>query len=214
MAIYIHTKAAHVTWRQRLDDTGQAVLPPRPCSRLGHTLWAGNHRLPWSRTIVVFAAAAIIAQIVSGPSVSDAQQYYFVVARHSGKCLHQHGGTASDGDPITQWDCVNQGNLKLEKVPAGDGYFYLRFQHSGKCLHQHGGLYANGAPITQWSCINQANLRLRERDAGDGYVFLQFQHSGKCVHQHGATRENGGAITQWDCVSAPNIQWRFVPAPQ
>ena len=138
---------------------------------------------------------------------------YFVVAKHSGKCLHQLGATQGNGDRITQWDCVNQPNVKLEEVSAGDGYVFLKFQHSGKCVHQQGATQGNGDPITQWDCVNQPNVKLKKVLASDGYFFLKFQHSGKCVHQQGATQGNGDPITQWDCVDQPNVQWKFKPAP-
>jgi hypothetical protein len=88
---------------------------------------------------------------------ANAADYYNVVAKHSNKCLHQFGGTQANGGAITQWDCVDQPNVKLEIIPVG-GYNFLRFQHSGKCVHQHGGTQANGDAITQWDCMYQPNV--------------------------------------------------------
>ena len=154
----------------------------------------------------------LLVATMAGPQEST-PGLFFVVARHSGKCLHQHGGTLGNGDRITQWDCVNQPSVKLREVPASDGYVFLKFEHSGKCVHQHGATHGNGDPITQWDCVDQGNVKLKKVAASDGYFFLKFQHSGKCVHQQGATHGNGDAITQWDCVNQPNVQWKFKPAP-
>jgi hypothetical protein len=143
-------------------------------------------------------------------SYASAADYYQLEVRHSNKCLHQHGGTQGNGDRITQWDCVNQPNVKVEVLPAGGNFHFLRFQHSGKCVHQHGGTQGNGDAITQWDCVNQPNVKVEIVPAGGQYYFLRFQHSGKCVHQHGGTQGNGDAITQWDCVNQPNVMWKFV----
>lgn len=144
---------------------------------------------------------------------STSPQLWNLVAKHSGKCLHQHGGTYGNGDPITQWDCLNQPNVKLEKIPADNGFFFLKFAHSRKCVSLHGGAKENGTVITQWECVNQPNLKWKEQTIGDGFSFIRSAQTNKCIHQDGATKSNGDPITQWDCVNQPNVQWKFVPAP-
>ena len=152
-------------------------------------------------------------------STGYAHDYFYLKAKHSGKCLHQHGATHRNGDNITQWQCVNQPNVKLEKIqvpglPGQRGYFYLKFKHSEKCVHLHGAAAANGTNITQWSCIPQPNVMWRQTPAGGGYFYLRSAQNNKCLHQHGGTQSNGGNITLWDCVNQPNVQWKFVRAPR
>jgi hypothetical protein len=159
--------------------------------------------------MAVAAMAAIL--LPAGAPAAGAQEYYFIKARHSGKCLHQHGGTFGNGDRITQWDCVEEPNVKLQKVPAGGDTFFLKFAHSGKCVHLHGDSAANGTPITQWDCIDLPNVKWREQPVGGGYVYLRSASTGKCIHQHGGTQGNGDPITQWDCVDEPNVQWLLSP---
>ena len=159
--------------------------------------------------MAVAAMAALL--LLAWAPAAGAQEYYFIKARHSGKCLHQHGGTYRNGDPITQWDCVEEPNVKLQKVPAGGDTFFLKFAHSGKCVHLHGDLAANGTPITQWDCIDLPNVKWREQPVGGGYVYLRSASTDKCIHQHGGTQGNGDPITQWDCVDEPNVQWMLSP---
>ncbi|WP_191057890.1 RICIN domain-containing protein [Geminicoccus harenae] len=176
----------------------------RSTSRVIPSLWKSTFRrilLPSALLVCAASAQAI------------AHDYYYVVAKHSNKCLHQHGATQGNGDAITQWSCVNQPNVKLELRRAGGGYYFLKFKHSEKCVHQHGATFGDGDPITQWQCVNQPNVKIKRIPAGGGYYWLQFQHSGKCVHQHGGTSGNGDAITQWACINQPNVLWRFVKAP-
>jgi len=173
-----------------------------------------NHDDP--RQPVASTTPAATAVVLEGTRVTlqlQAPRYLFIRAKHSGKCLHQLGATQGNGDRITQWDCVNQPNVKLEKISAGDGYFFLKFAHSGKCVHLHGASAENGAAITQWECIDQPNLKWREEPVGDGYSYLRSVQTNKCIHQQGATQGNGDPITQWDCVDQPNVQWKLEPAP-
>jgi hypothetical protein len=136
--------------------------------------------------------------------------YYYIRAKHSNKCLHQHGGTHGNGDPITQWDCVDQPNVQWRIEPSPTpGYYFIKARHSDKCAHQHGGTYENGDPITQWDCVNQANVKWRIIPAGNNYYYIRVQHSGKCMHVHGGGWGNGDPITQWSCINQPNVQWTF-----
>jgi Ricin-type beta-trefoil lectin domain-like len=45
--------------------------------------------------------------------------YYYIVNRASGKCMHVHGGGSENGALITQWDCVNQSNVKWMVIRRG-----------------------------------------------------------------------------------------------
>lgn len=137
--------------------------------------------------------------------------WYYIRAKHSDKCLHQHGAVLHNGGPITQWDCVDQYNVQWQFQHAPDGYYYIRARHSGKCAHQHGATQGNGDPITQWDCINQPNVKWRVIPAPNNHHYLQVQHSAKCMHVHGARWENGTPITQWDCINQPNVLWWFDP---
>jgi Ricin-type beta-trefoil lectin domain-like len=136
--------------------------------------------------------------------------YYYIRAKHSKKCLHQHGGVLDNGAPITQWDCVDQENVQWRIEPSPTkGYYYIKARHSDKCAHQHGGTYGDGDPITQWECVNQGNVKWKIVSAGKGYYYIKAQHSGKCMHVHGGGSGNGDPITQWSCINQPNVQWTF-----
>ena len=112
-----------------------------------------------NRMMVLFALALMAS------SQANAAEYFFLVAKHSGKCLQQAGATQGNGDAITQWTCVNQPNVKLKVVPADDGYFFLKFEHSGKCVQQAGATQGNGDAITQWDCVDQPNVQWKFQPA-------------------------------------------------
>ncbi len=137
---------------------------------------------------------------------------FYLKAQHSGKCVHQHGGTFEEGGKVTQWECIDQPNVRIEKLPVGGPYFMLRFQHSGKCLTVKGEGRSNGTPIIQQTCHYDGPIgQTWEQVAGEGkYIKLQSQ-TGLCLHQHGQTTSNGDPITGWECVDQPNVRWELIP---
>jgi hypothetical protein len=144
-------------------------------------------------------------------SASLTEARYHIKARHSGKCVHQHGGILRTGGAVTQWDCINQPNVQLTKGFNNDGSFVLRFKHSNQCLAPKNGQSANGTEVIQAPCSELASQRWREVSADGGYVKLR-SGNGACLHQHGAEMGNGGRITMWDCVNQSNVMWKILPA--
>lgn len=92
--------------------------------------------------------------------------YYYIVSaldQHCDHVVHQQGASHTNGDNVTLWERVNQGNTQVKFEDAGQGYFHIVFAHSGKCVHLHGGKGQNDANITQWDSVNQPNLLWRFR---------------------------------------------------
>lgn len=166
-----------------------------------------------STTLALLAISLSATTVTTTAYAAHPDGLYYIKAQHSGKCVHQHGSTNAEGGNVTQWDCVDQPNVRIEKVTAGGPYFTLRFQHSGKCLTVEGDSAENGANIIQATCVegaprNQTWMEL----PGDG-KFVKIQSSiGHCLHQHGYTQGNGDNITAWECVDQPNVRFEFVPA--
>lgn len=137
---------------------------------------------------------------------------YFLQAQHSNKCAHQHGNVQTEGAAVTQWKCVRQPNVYIEKIPVGSGYFMLRFRHSGKCLTVKNEARTNGTPIIQQTCNYEGPIgqTWMETDKQGNYVKIQSS-TGLCLHQHGATHGNGDLITGWECVDQGNVRWKWIP---
>lgn len=165
-------------------------------------------------TIVSTAFSALLgtAWMMTAVAQPVPESVFYLKAQHSGKCAHQHGASQAEGAAVTQWECVDQPNVRIEKIPAGSGYFFLRFQHSGKCLTVEGDKRTNGTPIIQQTCnyagpVGQTWMQL----PGEG-KYVKFQSTtGLCLHQHGNTTNNGDPITGWECVDQPNVRWEIVP---
>eukprot|EP00483_Globobulimina_turgida_P005719 UN05729 len=137
----------------------------------------------------------------SSPIFKPYTKYYIIGP--NGKCIHLDGFTDSNGAKITQWDKVNQDNLKwfISPVYGDDGYFHIISAASGKVLHNHGGGKGNGAKCTTWRIGPEPNLRVRFEKVYDDqykdheYWYLIFKDSNKCVHNHGGANKSGAAIT-------------------
>jgi hypothetical protein len=161
---------------------------------------------------LILGAAGIMATSISvAAPVPDG--VYYIKAEHSGKCVHQNNATQADGGNVTQWDCVDQPNVKIEKISAGGGYFMLRFQHSGKCVTVESGDGQNGTNIIQETCDSGWPPKQTWMEIPGQGNFVKIQSSiGHCLHQDGATLGNGDNITAWECGDQPNIRFEFVLA--
>jgi hypothetical protein len=92
---------------------------------------------------------------------------YYVVARHSGKCLDVRGGSGATGNgvPLQQWQCLGyaQSNQRWYLTSFPIGTFNLRAAHSARCADVTGGTGAtgNGVPLQQWQCLGYAQSNQR-----------------------------------------------------
>lgn len=106
----------------------------------------------FSLVAAVMIPASTSAQIVP-------YSYFYIVAKHSNKCAQVNGASGANGAVISQWDCLNQNNVKWYLYEAGEGYLYIRAKHNNKCAQVNRASGLNGAVISQWDCVNQNNVK-------------------------------------------------------
>jgi hypothetical protein len=167
-----------------------------------------NHRKPIRNLFLGLLTSLTFIPVVAHASNDG---YRYIKVKHSDKCLHVNGNQGiGNGVAATQWQCVDQNNVKwkLEQAPGGNGYYFIKNKFSDKCLQVNEASLANGAPITQWDCVNQNNVKWKFVSAGEGYFYIQAKHSNKCLQVNEASLENGVPITQWDCVNQNNVKWK------
>lgn len=159
----------------------------------------------------------------SGPPVPNipANQYFQLVAQHSGKCADVAGGSSADTAAIHQWDCGNDspGNQLWRFERLGDE-FQIIAQHSNKCLEVGGGQGATGEglEIQQYACLGaaQTNQLWRIIQIGSGSTYqIVAKHSGKCLDVPGANQNNEVVLKQYSCGSPgqSNQAWALSTPP-
>jgi len=150
---------------------------------------------------------------------------------HSGKCLHVTGASTANDAAVTQWDSVNQANLKWRFLPAGDNpshpssfvghgnHVRLAVQSQlGTYLHVAGGHAGDNTRISTWTWVDQANLKWHiEPVVGKPGFFhlVSATNPNYAVHQEGAKNDNGGPCTTWNKNThghQGNLQLYFEPA--
>ncbi len=138
-------------------------------------------------------------------------QYVFIQARHSGKCLDVIGSSDHNGEQVIQWECTNRPNQqwKVESVDAE--YYRITVRHSGKSLDVAGGSSGNGAPITQWKYQGQKNQQWIVEPLGGGYYRITARHSGKSLDVSGSNPGNGAPVNQFDYQGQAHQQWKLIP---
>jgi len=137
-----------------------------------------------------------------------------LVVKHSGKCAQVDGASKDDGANISQWDCVDQDNVKWLRVTREDGLLAFINMASIKVMQVDGASMESGANVSQWEVKpDQQGALWRPEDAGDGLVLLVNGSSGKCLGVADGSDENGGNIVQLDCAREENMEWQIQELP-
>lgn len=114
--------------------------------------------------------------------------YYYLKARHSGKCLRAVNGN------VVQYTC-NDGwwSEMFERVDAGSGYYILENRNTGTCLRVENSSGSNGASIVLESC-------------NTGWWSQQFSFSGSSSSLSEETKESAATAEDLttDVVVYPN----------
>ncbi len=158
-----------------------------------------------------------VAAVGATASPVTANQFYYLVASHSGRCLDVRGGTAATGDgvPLQQWSCWGGDNQKWQVIPGAEGTFELKAKSSGKAVDVTNGpsSLANGVPIQQWSFWGGTNQLWTLIPTAGAYQVVA-RNSNLCLDVTGGpgALDNGVAVQQWGCWGGSNQLWQLIPA--
>ncbi|MFC4763516.1 RICIN domain-containing protein [Dyella koreensis] len=122
--------------------------------------------------------------------------YYYLVARHSGKVLSVANASSASGARIQQAEPADEKHQHFKFDAVSTRLFAIRVKHSDLVIDIDGAHTVDGANVIQAGWHNGANQRFRLVDAGDGYYFIEAEHSGKCLDVYGATATSGASVVQ------------------
>jgi arabinan endo-1,5-alpha-L-arabinosidase len=141
-----------------------------------------------TRSLLTLLVAAVLALgqavITVGPAHAatvDANTWYVLVNRNSGKAIDLYDLATNDGAPIVQWSRNDGAWQQWRFLDSGGGYYRLQSRHSGKVIDISGKSTADGANVVQWADNNGTNQQFRLADSSDGYVRLINRNSGKAL---------------------------------
>lgn len=135
---------------------------------------------------------------------------YYIVAKHSNKCVDVSEESQADGAPIHQWDCWGGDNQAWFVRQAAYGYYYLTARHSGKGLDIAGISQADSAPAIQWFSPGGPNQQFKFVPVGDGYYTIVARHSGKSLDVAFISQDNGARLIQYPWWGGDNQKFRLV----
>jgi hypothetical protein len=147
---------------------------------------------------------------------AQAQQYFKVVARHSGMCLDVAHASAAHAADVVQGSCPGPGgyNQQWTLVGTGSGYYQYRPRHvGGMCLDVAHLSIAHGANVIQGTCWSPGpNQQWIWVATSGGYGTLRPRHSSnKCLDVANFNYAHGADVIQADCWNGRNQQWRLIP---
>jgi hypothetical protein len=147
----------------------------------------------------------------------DANIWYRIAAKHSGKCLTAPVGTSLSGNgvlPVIEQDCSESGaNQMWQVLSADDGYYRIMArQQNGKVLSVYGGIVSqgDGAVVQLWTYNRGWNQMWSFLCIGDGSYQIVARHSGIVLDINLGT-DPAPYAQQWRNLHGGNQEFRFQP---
>ncbi|MEH0421508.1 RICIN domain-containing protein [Streptomyces sp. B21-083] len=140
----------------------------------------------------------------------DANAFYKVLNKNSGKAIDVSGGSTAAGANILQWNDTGALNQRWRWVAVGDGSYEIVSQTSGQLLDVTGGSTADGATIVQQPDNNGADQHWTLIAAGNGYYKIKNVNSGKLLAVSGSSTTAGAQLVQTTDTNADSQLWQAV----
>jgi rhamnogalacturonyl hydrolase YesR len=158
--------------------------------------WAGPIKEE-SSSSTASAEDALVAAM--GGSGSTPPAVGAVKSGISGKCLDDHGASATAGAAADLWDCNN--SAAQQWTVAGG-----TLQAKGLCLDITGNATADGTLAELWTCNGAGNQQWKFSNGE-----LVNPATGKCLDDPNSSTTNGTQLQIWTCNGGANQKWT---APQ
>ncbi len=152
---------------------------------------------------------------VQGQTGIDPNQWYHIIAKHSGQCLDVQFASQADRAYLIQWYCHYGDNQMFRFNPVGGGYYQIITGNIGKCVDQLNANYNNGGLIGQYLCHSGPNQQFEviSGQVGTGYFNqIRVRHSGKNIDVTNASYTSGAQIIQYDPHGGDNQLFELRPA--
>lgn len=142
------------------------------------------------------------------------QKNYFIVAKHSGKCLDVDEASHDNATDVYQYEMHGGHNQQWLLVQLCDGYYYIIARHSGKALDVQDFSKDDGAKIFQYQLHGMDNQKWEIQDAGDGFYHILSKISGKALDVESGSREDGAKAFQYRVNGGDSQKWKFIPVAE
>lgn len=138
---------------------------------------------------------------------------FYIIAKHSGKCLAIDQIRYDNNAYVVQYECLNYDNHKfrLEDAgeDAGDHYWYIIAKHSEKGLSIEKAALDDYAKVVQYDCLNYDNHKFKLVAAGDGYWNIINKHSKRCLAIEQMSPYDGAKVVQYMCPGGDNHKFKL-----
>jgi hypothetical protein len=140
----------------------------------------------------------------------NANVYYRVINRNSGKAADVSAGSMADGAQVLQWTYGGGNNQQWQIVHHTEGFYRVVNRNSGKVLDVNGGSQTSGANIIQWGWNTGRNQQWEIIPLTGGYSRFINRNSGQAMDVNGGSTANGASVIQWPSNGGNNQQWQVV----
>ncbi|MDJ1137506.1 RICIN domain-containing protein [Streptomyces iconiensis] len=143
--------------------------------------------------------------------VAGKDNIYYIVNKHSGKCLTVKGASKAENAPVNQYRCVSAKNqMWVVHRHAGITRRYENY-NSHKAL-SYNGRAAKGAGLVQRSYVNDLDHQLWwslvPNASGRSAEISAYPAAGKlCLDAQGASKADNAPVILWNCNDRGNQAW-------
>ncbi|MEU5214462.1 RICIN domain-containing protein [Streptomyces sp. NPDC020742] len=141
----------------------------------------------------------------------QADNVYYIVNGHSGKCLTVKGASTADYAPVNQYRCVGAKNQWWVIYNLGGLWRRIENYHSQKALSLGGGSDRKGTVAVQESYQDGTSQLWYSQLPNAQHWAGQLQpvngHD-KCLEVQGASTADNAPVINWPCNHRTNQDWK------
>lgn len=139
------------------------------------------------------------------------EQFYRLVAKHSGKVVEIHHDKLDRGTPIQQGDWVN-GEYQQFKFHRNGGFYNIVARTSGRSFDVPRDSQDDGVGIIQWDRHDHShNQQFALLPAGGGTYFISARHSEKFLCMKDGGKDYGVPVVQQTWNGGDHFHFMLVP---
>jgi hypothetical protein len=144
---------------------------------------------------------------------TESNKYYFIVAKHSEKCLDVKDASTENAANVFQYDIHGGLHQQWTLGQLPDGYYIIVARHSGKVLDVQDHSKDNCGNVFQYQLHGEENQKWEIRSTRDGYNYIKSKASGKALDVQDGSIDNAANVFQYELWKGDNQKWKFVEVP-
>ncbi|WP_162160590.1 RICIN domain-containing protein [Paenibacillus gorillae] len=140
--------------------------------------------------------------------IPNKNQFYKIVAKHSGKVVSVHQNSTADNANITQYYWHGGDSQRWIFIQLNNNYYAIVAKHSGKVVSVYQNSTADNANVHQYYWHGGNSQQWFLQDQGDSFNSVINKNSGKVMSVHQNSTADNANITQYTWHGGDSQRWK------